>query len=301
MDSNEVAVSAPDAWPAATDVHTSFTLDTLSGVPLTFNLRAMSHGELLALETQLPIPEAPVVRTLRDGTEVRDEDSMAYQEQLAELHFSRWVMWIDKCWKPLPGATQTEKVKWVEANLWRNGELTALFNRLRKLSGLGTGTPCLSVTQTAQEADPENWAKASQAARFAYKIPHPDKVLVFDLAGLSQLRVNQIRDTCRPPEPPMMPEIHKVTRKPIPGTDRPDYTDPGYQQALKAAVFYENCMLLEAALFAFPGGTKEEKLAWLDQRPAYEVGALLAALGRRDIKDAGIRPVPMVGIGVAGK
>jgi hypothetical protein len=112
----------------------------------------------------------------------------------------------------------------------------------------------------------------------AYKIPHENSVLLFELAGLSQLKVNQIREMCRPPEPPMMPEKHMVTRKPIPGTERPDYTDPRYRDALKEAMMYENCLLLEAAMFQFPGGSREEKRLWLDQRPAFEVSALLGHL-----------------------
>jgi hypothetical protein len=256
-------------------------LDTLSDAgSLAFNLRAMSTGELRELETQLPLPEAPIVGIGASGVEQSDPDDPTFQAAYAAAHFGRWVMWIDKCWKPLPGATQGEKVKWAEENLWRNGEITTLFNAVRTLSGLGSGRAAMSSAAVVAtvEADPETWAKASQVARLSYQIPHEKEVLIFEVAGLSKLRVNQIRETCQPPAPPMRPERHKLTKKPIPGTERPDYTDPGYQQALKDAAMCENCLLLEAALFPFPGGSREEKRQWLDLRPAYEVGALLGHL-----------------------
>lgn len=270
----EIKVAKPEDWPVATEVRTAFVLDNLSASSLSFNLRAMSYGELRQLEEQLPIPEAPVIK-MRGGIEERDIENLDYQEKLATTHFTRWITWIDKCWKPLPGANQNEKVKWAEENLWRNGEVTAIFNQLRKLSGLGTGQPVVSkAVVEIKEADPETWAKASQATRLAYKIPHENAVLVFELCGLSQLKVNQIREMCRPPAPSMRPEMHKITKKPIPGTEVPDYSEPNYQQALKESTSYENCLLLEAALFPFPGGTKEEKLKWLSARPAFEVIAL---------------------------
>jgi hypothetical protein len=278
MDVKEIKVTKPEDWAVATEVRQDFTLDTLSAAgSLTFKLRAMSGAELRELEEQIPLPEAPVVK-VHSGLDDRDFNDSDYQERLAVAHFSRWVMWIDKCWKTLPGNTQSEKVQWAEANLWRNGEITALFNALRRLSGLNTGKPAVSASVAVVEADPEMWAKASQAARIAYQIPHGESVLVFDLAGISQLKVNQIREMCRPPAPPMRPEIHRMNRKPIPGTEKPDYTDPDYQQAVKESGIYENCMLLEAALFPFPGATKEEKRKWLDERPAYEVSALLKHL-----------------------
>lgn len=282
---NEVKVATPDGWPAATEVRKTFKLNTQSAAgTLAFNLHALSTGELRALEQQVPLPEAPIVGTGQNGAEQRDFDNPDFLAAHAAAHFSRWVMWLDKCWivegrpSPIPGATQAEKVKWAEENLWRSGELSALFSVVRRLSGYGTGQAATAQTVTTVEADPETWAKASQAARLAYKIPHENAVLVFELAGLSQLKVNQIREMCQPPAPPMMPEKHLVTRKPIPGTERPDYTDPGYRKALEEATMYENCLLLEAAMFPFPGGTREEKRLWLDQRPAYEVGALLGHL-----------------------
>ena len=277
----EIKVLTPNDWPAATEVRKTFVLDTQSAAgSLAFNLRAISTVELRELEEQTPLPEAPVVGIGQSGVEDRDFSDSTFQAAWGAVHFSRWVMWLDKCWKPLPGTTQSEKVKWAEENLWRNGEIAVLFNAVRKLSGLGTGQPATSQKVAVIEADPETWAKASQAARLAYRIPHDDakQVLVFELTGLSQLKVNQIRETCQPPEPPMMPERHKMTKKPIPGTERPDRTDPGYQKALKESVYYENCLLLEASLFPFPGSTREEKRAWLDQRPAFEVSALLAYL-----------------------
>jgi hypothetical protein len=275
----EVRVTKPEDWPAAADLHSTFILDTLSDIGImTFKLRAMSYGELRELEEQIPTPEAPVIREARAGVaEVRDYDNLEFQERLNKTLFVRWMMWIDKCWKPLPGATQGEKVQWAEANLWRNGEITKVFNELRKLSGMNTGKAAISNAVAAaepKEADPEMWAKASQAARLSFKIPHGETVLVFDMVGLSQLKVNQISEMCRPPAPPMCPEVHKMTHKPIPGTEAPDYTDPGYQQALTDGSKYENCLLLEAAMFTFPGATKEEKLKWLEARPCYEVISL---------------------------
>ena len=277
----EIKVTKPEDWPAATEVRKTIVLDTQSAAgSLKFNLRAISTKELRELEEQTPIPEAPVVGLGQNGTEQRDFNDATFTAAWAAAHFARWIMWIDRCWKPLPGATQSEKVKWTEENLWRGGEINALYNAARKLSGLGTGQAATSQKVEPVEADPETWAKASQAARIAYRIPHEDakQILVFDLAGLSQLKFNQIHEACQPPEPPMAPERHKLTRKPIPGTERPDYTDPGYQQMLKEAVYHKNCLLLEAAMFPFPGGTREEKRAWLDLRPAFEVSALLAHL-----------------------
>ena len=275
----EVKVTAPELWPAATEVRKTFMLDTLSATgSLAFNLRAMSTGELRELEDQIPLPEAPVVGMNANGTEQRDPNDAKFQAAYASAHFARWVMWIDKCWKPLLGTTQAEKVKWAEEHLWRNGEITKLFNEIRALSGLGTGRPIVADPTTVTiEADPETWAKQSQVRR-AYQIPHEKEMLVFDLAGLSQLKVNQIREACQPPEPPMRPERHKMTKKPIPGSEKPDYSDPGYQAALKEAGMQENCLLLEAALFPFPGSTREEKRKWLDARPAFEVGALIGYL-----------------------
>jgi hypothetical protein len=277
----EIKVAKPEDWPAATEVKTTFTLDTLSG-PLAFNLRAMSACELRELEAQLPVPEAPLVKgASRGGEEQRDFNDPDFLERLANTHFARWVMWIDKCWKPLPGATQTEKVKWAEENLWRNGEVTALWNQLRTLSGLGTGTAgTSSVVAPVKEADPETWAAASQAVKVPYKIPHELEVLVFELAGLSQLTVNHIRDMVRPPPPPMKFQTHVATQRPIPGTEFPDRTDPVYQQAVQDAELFENCLLLEAALFQLPGATKEAKRQWLDQRPCFEVIALWNHLNR---------------------
>ena len=277
----EIKVAKPEDWPAATEVRTTLTIVTLSGPPLAFNLRAMSAGELRELEASLPIPEAPVVRQARRGEEEqRDFQNPAFLEKLSSTHFSRWVVWLDKCWKPLPGNTQAEKIRWAEENLFRNGELTRIWQEARKLSGLGTGMAAASpVTETAaKEADPETWAKAGQGVRVGYKIHHETEWLVFDLAGLSQLKVNQVRDACRPPPPPMRPEMRKdpITgkRKPVPNSAEPDPTDPLYVQAVKEAELYENCLLLEAAMFPFPGSTKQEKLAWLDQRPCYEMIAL---------------------------
>lgn len=276
-DVKEVRVAKPEDWPEAPAVTRTVVLNTLSK-PQSFKLRALSAGELRALEEALPLPEAPVVKTAA-GIEERDPDNMDYQNRLAEATFGRWVMWIDKGWKTLPGSTQAEKVKWAEANILRTGEINALYNHLRMLSGLGTGRPAEAQSVEPQEADPQSWAKASEP-RVGFKIPHEEATLVFELAGLPQLKINQIRDMCRPADPPLRPELHRMTKKPIPGTEKPDYTDPAYQQALSQAVLYEDCLTLEAALFPFPGNTKEEKRQWLDKRPVFEVRTLQAFLNK---------------------
>ena len=53
-----------------------------------------------------------------------------------------------------------------------------------------------------------------------------------------------------------------------------------YVQAVRQAEVYEGTLQLEAALFSFPGATVQEKAAWLEQRPVFEVRALLTHLDR---------------------
>jgi hypothetical protein len=286
----EVKVAKPEDWPAATEVKKAFTLQTLSG-PMTFNLRALSLGELRELEAALPYPEAPLVRGVPNG------EDPAYQERLSGIEFARKAMWLDRCWKPLPGNTQPEKIDWAQKNISRPGELDALYEQMCRLSGAsavagpdrvfkdtmlnfrptgmeGERQPVTAAT----EADPATWAKATQTGRLSFKIPH-DVPLVFSLAGLSQLKVNQIKDVCRPPAPPMRVQEH-IIKGQRPGPPIPDLTDPTYVQSLKDAELAENCLTLEAALFELPGTTKEAKRQWLDSRPAYEVMSLVWFLNR---------------------
>jgi len=281
---NELVVAKPEDWPMATEVKSKTTLDTPNG-PMIFNLRAISYGEQREIEDQNPLPEAPLKRV--HGHEYRDSDDQSFKDTTEVVNFARRIAKIDKCWLTkdgtgIPGATLVEKTKWAGANLYRSGEIAKLNYDIIILSGWGMGAPIPPEKKVAVEADPANWAKASQS-RFGYRIKQGDRFLVFNLGSLSQLRINQIKDSCRPLPPPNKPKMHPATKRPIPGSEEPDFFDVAYKQRVKNSEVHETTLQLEEALFKFPGNSVEEKALWLDARPAFEVMLLNAFLGNNVI------------------
>lgn len=271
---NTVVVDQADKWPEAASVKGSTIIDTFGG-QMEFEYRAMSYAEYMAQNEEVPDP-VPPMREI-NGMERPDLDNPDHQLAEAECSFKRMVRAIDMCWRSLPGDNLGEKVKWVQENFYREGEIIHLYQQIMRVSGLSAGAPVMPVsTASVVKADPQSWATNSRH-RVGYAIRRAGVELVFELSGLSQVKQNQIASATRPPDPPMKPKKNRLTGRPE-GTFA-DVNDEKYRRACADMKKFERVLQLEAALpFSIPGTTNEDRHEWLGKRPAFEVLNLLSHL-----------------------
>lgn len=275
-DSGIVRMKKADDWFVAATVSEERAINTPNG-PVKFKVRALSYGEYEAIRDATPDPKPPE-RKGANGVVEEDAQDPGYLRAMAESEYARYVAVADKCWSPIPGDTLQAKIAWAQS-LSRPSDFAGLYVQIMALSGVGTGQQEVLPVGAGLITSPEQWFESAKAPT-QYVFKRAERQVVFEVRGISAARVKAIEAATDPGQPPMVkvarPGRH-LPREPR-EIEQPNTEDPTFKARARQMQRFQNTMLLEAALFDFPGGTIEEKAKWLDDRPAGEVMSLLRFL-----------------------
>lgn len=266
----EILVKDAGAWGTARNL--------VSDVPVTFSsetvklrLRALSWGELNEIEEKNPMPQPPTKRVGR--RDVIDERDPAYLQARGQAIMYRMIATLELCWSPIPGETKEAKAEWALHNVWREGDMLAIIQAIRRQSGDGKHEEAPQDAGLAVIRDVREWAKLTQRPK-VFKLHRHNEILLFTVCGIPGERVRQIEVQTTPASPPL-----KAVRQPdgrLTGQE-PDPENPEYVRQVGLLRRVRETLLLEASLgFTFPQEDPQGKLRWLEARPADEVEALLS-------------------------
>jgi len=265
-----VLVEKPEDWLEATAVKGEVVINTPRGAAK-FQLRAISFGEWNEIQQLCPEPEVPKRR--RGMNEVPDPEDPDYQRAVMDNFFKQLVGAIDLSWQKLPGATLEDKERWVRENMMKEGQVYALHGKIMELSGRGTGQPeNESSAEPMALASPEDWSKLSQMPNY-YSFVRNGERRKFTVKSVSSMDMKAIEVKCDPGKPPIRPQPLPDGRRSIP---MPSPNDPNYLAKKRRLLIIKQVLVLDASLsFKLFGTTPEEKLDWLNKRPAGEVQSLI--------------------------
>ena len=266
-----VNVTMPEQWEEAEAVKEVVDILGPNGV-MKFEIRAQSFGDDIDIDKMFPVIEIP--KTKRGMVDIDNPNDPEYLQKVQERGFKRHIALIDRCWKPLPGTTIDEKIEWATLNLYREGEFYNLANAIRKLSGNGTGRQedREEETNPILMTNPEDWIKASKAPAF-FRFERGGKVLRFEVKGINGKRIKEIEIATNPGEPPVKFKSAPDGRR---GMPMPDPNEPNYVKRVEDMKRVEQIMFFDSSLpFTIPGNTVQEKIKWLEKRPAWEVVSLI--------------------------